>query len=296
MIKRCIILFYFSLTVFISIAQTPPFIKVKADKNKILIGEPVLLTIEAVLPADKSSVLTNLDTLDHFEFLSPPVIDSSVSEQLIKLEADYRITSFDSGKWVIPAVALMSDVKIEPIQIEVVYADFNPAQDYHDIKDVLDIKPSEKKIPWWWIAGTGLVMLIIGWLFYHARKRKKSFVPQKAIAIADPYKDALTQLAALKAKQLSGREFHTELSNIFRLYVFRKKGILSLQKTTDDLILQLKSLYIEPAIFEKMAQALRVGDFVKFARYQSTKEDDTISFENISATINAIQRTAETSV
>lgn len=296
MIQRVIISFGFLLTVFISTAQTMPFIKATADKNRILIGEPVLLTIEAVLPAGKSSAVVNLDTLDHFELLSPPVIDSSVSDQIVKLKADYRITSFDSGKWVIPAAALLSDIKIEPVEIEVVFAEFNPAQDYHDIKDVLDIKPSKKKIPWWWIAGTGLVMLIIGLLFYYGRKRKESFVPQNIISIADPYKDALAHLAALKTKQLSGKEFHTELSAIFRLYVYRKKGILSLQKTTDDLILQLKNLQLQPAIFEKMAQALRLGDFVKFAKYQPTNEDDIMSFESISATINSIQQNTETDV
>ena len=76
------------------------------------------------------------------------------------------------------------------------------------------------------------------------------------------------------------------------MYVARKKGISSLQKTTDDLVVQLKELDLEKNSFEKLSKALRLSDFVKFAKYQPAPDDDRIAWETIRESIISIEKSA----
>jgi hypothetical protein len=66
---------------------------------------------------------------------------------------------------------------------------------------------------------------------------------------------------------------------------------LSLQKTTDDLVIQLKSLNLSKEQFDKLSQSLRLSDFVKFAKYIPGKEDDSNSFNEIRNAIITIEKT-----
>ncbi len=77
----------------------------------------------------------------------------------------------------------------------------------------------------------------------------------------------MKQLEQLQRDKPETKLYYSKLTDIFRLYIFQKKGILSLQKTTDDLVIQLKSLNLNKEQFDKLSQSLRLSDFVKFAKY-----------------------------
>ena len=261
-------------------------IRASVDKNKILIGEPLLLTVEASFPGSFKTSFFDIDTFPHFEFLKPVQIDSFSEASSKGIKAIYTLTSFDSGHWVIPAIALNSKVKSDTIPVDVVFSDFNPEQNYHDIKDIIEIKPKEEK-DWLWyaIAATAVVLVLI---YFLARKKKQ---PQKTPAPAlNAYEDAMKQLALLQKEKLPGKEYHTKLVDIFRLYVLRKKNVLSLQKTTDDLVRQLKTILKENEIYNHLQQSLQLSDFVKFAKYTPTAEDDNAAFSTIKKTIQYIEQ------
>src|SRR5688572_19799688 len=105
--KAFLIYISFLFSAFTTIAQD---ISVKAtiDKNRILIGEPIQLELEAIVPAGASVKWFVTDTIPHFEFIGKNKIDSSkpgiYKQTLI-------ITSFDSGRVVIPALSLEYDGK-----------------------------------------------------------------------------------------------------------------------------------------------------------------------------------------
>jgi hypothetical protein len=63
----------------------------------------------------------------------------------------------------------------------------------------------------------------------------------------------------------------------------------SLQETTDDLVLQLNSLQLTVDDLNLLAQALRMSDLVKFAKYTTSAEDDRKAFEDIRNTIIRIE-------
>ena len=279
--------FFFLFSGLVSNAQGGATIKATVNKNKILIGEPVQLTIEVYLSPESVKKSITIDSIDHFEMLQKPVIDSMDTKGSLYLRYTYKITSFDSGHWLIPSFVLSPAVKTDTIPVDVLFSEFDPNQDYHDIKDIIEIAPPKKK-PWWWIIAGGILLLSTV-AYYLLRKKKIVPVPVAAVVV-DPYREAIKQLELLQKEKPAFKIFHTRLIDILRLYVFRKKGILSLQKTTADLVLQLGELNINKEQFDKLSQALRLSDFVKFAKYSSSEEDDKFVFNIILDTIKLIEQ------
>ncbi len=283
---RIILSFFLFIVADNVVAQGGDEIKATVNKNRILIGEPLELTVEVDLHPTSGLRLIQIDSITHFELLEKPVLDSSSYNESIRFKAVYKITSFDSGHWIIPSFVLSPGVMTDSIPIDVVFSEFDPNQDYHDIKDIIEVKSSKKKQWWLYAVGGGLILLLV--LIYFLRKKKPLPAPQIVTKI-NPYEEAMKELGLLQQSKPGAKEFHSRLTGIFRLYIYQKKGILSLQKTTDDLVLQLKSLNISKEQFDKLAQSLRLSDFVKFAKYNSTGEDDSNCFNTISETINQIE-------
>jgi hypothetical protein len=277
--------FFFVQIVF---AQGESTIKASVDKNKILIGEPIQLTIEAYISPKSANNFVLIDSIEHFELLEKPVIDSTNKEGGLTIKGIYTMTSFDSGHWVIPSFILSKNVKTDTIPIDVIFSDFDPNQEYHDIKDILEVKPPKKKTEWWWYAVGAALLLGLVWL-YLQQKRKPEPVAAPQVVI-NPYEEAMKQLEQLKKDRPAAKLYYSKLTDIFRLYIFRKKGILSLQKTTDDLVVQLKSLNLNKEQFDKVSQSLRLSDFVKFAKYIPSSDDTKISFEEIKNAIVIIEK------
>ena len=264
-------------------------IKASVDKNKILIGEQIQLTIEGYLSPESVKKFISIDSIKHFEFVEKPIIDTIDKNGGWNIKAVYKITSFDSGHWVIPSFALSpGGIKTDTIPIDVVFSDFDPTQDYHDIKDILEVKPLKNKTKCWWYTVGGVLLLAL-LLLYLSRKKKPISVSAPKAAI-NPYEEAMKQLEQLQRENPEAKQFHSRLTDIFRLYIFRKKGILSLQKTTDDMVLQLRNLDLDNEQFDKLAQSLRLSDFVKFAKYIPTSEDDKICFEEIKKSIIILEK------
>ena len=166
---RSIFYFLFLFAVQIGYAQGGATVKATVDKNKILIGEPIKLTIEAHLSPGSANSFIQIDTIDHFEFLDKPVIDSTNKDGGI-IKGTYMITSFDSGHWVIPSFVFSRNthqqvIKTDSIPIDVVFSDFDPNQDYHDIKDIIEVAPEKKKQRWWLIAAGALLLAALAIYF-----------------------------------------------------------------------------------------------------------------------------------
>lgn len=271
----------------LSLRAQSPSIAVTVNKDRILIGEPLVLTIEVQRVTGSLLPVLRIDSIPHFEFSGPPVIDSSRQDAGWRGKAVYTLTSFDSGQWMIPAISIAAGIRSEPVGVSVVFSDFDPQQDYHDIKDILDLPAAMKRSNrWWYIAGAVLIAGLLGW--YWLRKRKPAPLPVTAPSVT-PYEEALQQLTSLEKEGPDRMEYHNRLTAIFRLYIYRKKGLHSLQRTTGELVLQLQQLNLEKNILYRLTQALRLSDFVKFARFQSGTADDAEALTAVREAIRAIE-------
>lgn len=285
--QRTIFFLFFMLAATTVIAQSATVIKASVDKSSILIGEPLQLTIEVQIAANEPIRFVSIDTIEHFEFLEKPRIDTADTDNGTTLKGIYKITSFDSGRWVIPSFNISGATKTDTIPVDVIFSDFNPAQEYHDIKDIIEVTPEQEK-EWWWYATGGVLILLL--MLYLLRKRKPKPIVTVPAVIINPYEEAINNLRELSGDYADIKRYHSMLADIFRLYIFRKKGILSLQKTTDDLVLQLKNLGISKVQYDQLAQSLRLGDFVKFAKYVPAEEDSRHAFETVKKSIDEIER------
>lgn len=277
----------FSTWSLLSGAQSNSSVSVLVEKNRILLGEPFVMTIEARFPEKAGITFLMPDTIAHFEILEPPVIDSVREGETVSLNGKYKLTSFDSGHWVIPSMVLSGNVKSDTIGIDVIFSEFNPEQPYHDIKDILEPQAAAKKQWWWYIAAAALLLAIV--IFYLLRKKKALPVRNQESKI-DPYHYAMNRLMELQRSAADSKQYHSKLTDIFRLYIFQRKGILSLQKTTDDLVHQLKNIGLPVEDFEKLTQVLRLNDFVKFAKYNPSGEDSDVCFNTILQSIKLIEQ------
>lgn len=241
-ISRSLFLFFTILVAQPGWSQSDYRLKVAVDKNRILIGEVFTLTVDVKVPAGKISLYQPIDTIPHFEFAEPPLIDTIDNNTSITIRGVYKLTSFDSGHWVIPSYKL-NVIKTDTIPVDVVFSDFDPSQDYHDIKDIIEVKAAKKKQWWWYVAG-GL-LLVLALLFYFLRRKKQPVVVAQPIIKTNPFEEAMNALDKLRAPGMEAKQFHSALTSIFRVYIYKRKGILSLQKTTDDLVLQLRDLNLD---------------------------------------------------
>jgi hypothetical protein len=274
----------------VMVAEAQTTVKATVDKNKILIGEHIRLTLQADIPENELIRFFAIDTLPHFEIIDRQKTDTSNTSKGTFLKQNIIITSFDSGHWVIPALTLGGKIITDSIPVDVSFSDFDPAKDYHDIKDIIEVKPKKEQKDWWlWYATGGGSLLLILLLVYLLRRKRKPVIAAPVPEI-NPYEEAMKQLEKIQTEKLEQKQYYSKLVDIFRLYVFRKKGIHSLQKTTDDLVVQLKSISISKELFEKLSQGLRLTDFVKFAKYIPGAEDDRNIYDTIKKTITEIEQ------
>ena len=270
------------------VAQNKTIVKATIDRSQILIGEPIQLVLEADIPENEVIRFFQPDSIPHFEFLDIQKIDTSNTGKGTILSQIFQITSFDSGHWVIPSFILGDSIVTDTIPVDVGFSSFNREQPYHDTKEIIEVNPTEEKqkIKWWYIvAGAALLLLLLIMLL---RKKKKPVV-QSVVQPRDPFKEAMDKLEKLQRDKPEAKQYYSRLVDIFREYILAKKGIHSLQATTDDFVKQLKSLTLPKQQFDDLSQSLRLSDFVKFAKYIPSAEDDKNVFDTIKKTITSFE-------
>jgi hypothetical protein len=273
------------------LAQDKTTVSVTADRTNILIGEPIHLILKADIPQNQPIRFFQYDSLPHFEFLRKDKIDTTNTSNGTILSQSLQITSFDSGHWVIPAFVWYENIATDSLSIDVGFTPFDTTQPYHDIKDVIGVNPApeKKKTEWWFYAIGGAIVLLT--LVYFLTQKKKKPVPKSVEVAPDAYKIAVEELAKLQQAKPEAKQYYSRLVDVFRNYVFAKKGIHSRQQTTDDLVVQLRSIEMSKDMFEKLSQSLRLSDFVKFAKYIPTQTDDQDSFDIVKRSIDHIEQT-----
>ena len=263
-------------------------ISATVDRDKILIGEQielkVLITDIDKANADVSHWFDLPDSFNHMEIVKRFPIDTISAEGSINYSQKIIITSFDSGVWQIPAITVSFAEKLSinamPITISVLPIDVSNLKDYHDFKEIIEVKP---ETDWLFIGSiTAAVIVLVIIIFLVIRYFNKRKLRPKSVSKIFSIKDVLHQLDALQAKGLVEKKqyklFYTELINICRNYSDHQLNNYSADKTTDEYMLMLKSrIGNEPTLIH-FFQLLRLADAVKFAKFipPNNESDDAI--------------------
>lgn len=260
-------------------AQSPD-VKTSVDKTDILIGEQIKYKVSATFPAGIFKVNWFLppDSVAHFEIVDKSKIDTTTENSNTTLEQTITITSFDSGRWNIPAFRINFDpvkddttlnLYTDSIPVNVGYAAADSTNQLRDIKPIMEV--TVKSYLWYYIGGGILLLLIIAFILWrYFKNRKKEPAPISASKLT-PYDEALQNLDKLKQLNLQNpediKQYHAKLSTIFKWYISRRQRVSIMNKTTGDVLIQLTENNLPKEIITNAATALRCGDAVKFAKY-----------------------------
>ena len=269
-------------------------IRSSVDRNNILIGEPITVTLDAYFPLGVNINWRLPDSIPHFDYLERGKPDTVESIDGKKISQVLTITSFDSGKWELPPFLI--SVNNQPyysdsLMIDVAFASFDPAADYRDIKDIFDVAATNmSSIPW--IVGIATVLCIGITIYLLWRKNKKVVVVKQPVPLLGPYDEAMQALDTLiiNGWPANGdvKNYYTRLNEILRKFIFRKLNISTLEKTNEELLQELRGLDIPAASYSGIVTALRMTDFVKFAKYQPQTEDNKNNFTIIQSAIRIV--------
>ncbi len=106
------------------------------------------------------------------------------------------------------------------------------------------------------------------------------------------YDEALAALAALQKMPLTDagqiKLYYTSLNDILRRFVQRKFRYASMERTNEELILQLSREEMPRDSFTRLATALRMSDFVKFAKYVPDLAENEKNLEVIRSSVRLL--------
>lgn len=277
-------------------AQSQVLVKARVDKESILIGETLRISVEARLPMGETLAWKIPDSLAHFEWVEkgkPETTDAVDGKKIVQVLA---VTSYDSGYWVIPPIKISVKGKsyaTDTVGVRVVYIPQNPTDDYRDIKPIVEVEASNK-LDKKWIILIAMTVLVIVAIIILLRKKKSPQQNTAPVSKLSPYEEAIRTLESLRKKlpdeALQMKPFYTNLNDVLRKYLSGSRQWPSAQKTNEEMIHYLRNSGLSQESILPLFQTLRMADFVKFARYLPGKEDHLKNIEEIEKAITTLNR------
>ncbi len=254
------------------LAQT---VEVSLNRNSILIGEQISFGLKVKLPSSGLKANFSIpDSITHFDIIRKEEVKAVKGESA--LEQVITFTSFDSGDWYFPSIPVLitdgarkATLYSDSVLIKVGYAPADSSGQLRDIKQVMDVHIPDYTI--YYIIGAIVLLIIIGYLLYrYFKNRKKRPVPLFKSSLSS-FEEAMTALNELEKGNFLDKhrekEYHTQLADIFKRYYSRNTQKNLLNKTTGDILIELKENHIEIEQIAGIAEGLRYTDAVKFAKF-----------------------------
>jgi hypothetical protein len=284
----------------VSFSQQPT-VQTFIDKNDILIGEQIQYKVKASFPTGVFNVhwLSLPDSIDHFEVVDKSKIDSSFDNNKTVLQQTITLTSFDSGRWNTPALAIgfvpvNNDSTLslfsDSIPINVGYAAPDSTNQLRDIKPIVEV--TIKSYFWYYVGGGLLALFVAGYFLWRYFKNRKKDPDIQFKSRLTAYDEAMQELEKLKKFNLQNpeelRQYHSSLAQIFKWYISRRQKVSILNKTTGDVLVLLSNSNLSANITSSAATVLRCGDAVKFAKYLPEAAESEACLNEIKKVIGAI--------
>lgn len=230
------------------------------------------------------------DTVEISAASSPDTVE--VGSNRIQINYDMLIQVFDSGYYKIPGIPYVSNgdtvwtkehyLKITPVKVtaEDKISPMTSCQEPEG-KSIFDILP-DWLYYWWWLYLLIIALIVIACLVIKKYRKTGSILPQKPET--PPHIVALDRLNRLKARHLweSGheREYYTLLTDILRIYLYKRFGIKAMEMTSKEIMETLAEDKNLISGEQMMKQILDVADFVKFAKVRPLPDDNVKAFDN----------------
>lgn len=280
----------------------------RIDTTYMLIGDQQHFTMRVKTDAGARVLFPRLkDTIvSGVEVISGPVRDSAKQKDGRWLfEEKYVITSFDTGVYVIPEMAITVErenynnvLRTEPLSF-VVNTLAIDKQDKYDIVMPYDAPWSFAEILpilLYVLGGLILIAVIIA-LIIRYRSRQPLFVSRKEEV--PPYVLAIRALDEIKDKKLwqtgKEKEYYTHLTDTVREYIDAELQIPAMEQTSGETLEALTDCRkVASADYSRLTELLQTADFVKFAKYTPLQDENAryldVAYDFVNHTHQKVQQ------
>lgn len=278
---------------FVANANAQVSVEVRMDTSMLWIGDQTKVHLRATFPENAMVGMPVFsDTIiDKLEILNISDIDTTFRDNMYTISQEYLVTSFDSGWYAIPpldfVVGLKAENRIDTLQSAPVYfgvltmpLDTTNRDAITDIKAPIDAPVTFREV--FPFVGIGLGVIVLALLIYvlYMKFAKKQPVFIKKEKPKEPaHIIAFRNLDALKDEKLWQKglvkEYYSRLTEVIRVYIEDRWGILAMESTTDEILRDLKPVDdIDKALKNLLHETLVNADFVKFAKAQPLADEN----------------------
>ena len=269
----------------VRIPDSTRFLKSELSRDTILIGDQIIWSMSAHTEEGSRflfAVELTKEITKGVELLEAKIdtVRNRKSKEWL-MRGNLRITSFDSGSYVLPPMPFylvrpngdidtlwFAGPTLEVTTIPIDTATYKP----FDIKKQISYPLTAKEIfPW---AALFFLLLLLAYILYryirHRRENRPLFGKPKPKEPA--YLTAFRQLEEIKAQKLwqNGKVklFYTAVTDVLRIYVSERFGIQAMEQTSTELMDALKQEQLDKALLKELNTMLDTADLVKFAKYE----------------------------
>lgn len=270
------------------------------DSTEIMIGDQANLHIEAIGSSEDHVAWPQYDRPigGILEVVERSKVDTTVEKDgRVRLSQDLTITSFqDTLLYIEPLPIIVNGDTlytnalslnvIQPFELD----SMNATEAITDIKDIY-----RAPIWWWGILRWVLLALVIiglaigGYYLYLWYKKNHSAgevtIEPELLRPCDEV--ALEKLEQIRIEKLwqqgQIKEYHTQLTDVLREYISRRYDVSSQEKTSDETLAGMEPILKandQRDLYEGLKKTLRLADLVKFAKWQTTPEENETALRN----------------
>lgn len=264
------------------------------DTNQIVLGKTAVLKYSVKKKNNETVLLPRLtDTIyDGIEIVGDVHVDSVIlNDKQELLEQSMHITSFETGKRFIPSQPFVligpygpDTILSNPAYINVVGVAIDSSGAIREIADVAWVMPTFKEVLPFILSFLGLVIIVLLFVFFLRRRNKPEEELKPAKKIEPPHIIALRDLDKLKAQKLwqhnQVKEYYTILTQVIRTYIENQFGVLALEETTREILLDIKKQGLNDKInMQQLEELLNLADLIKFAKGEAQPDENIEQLE-----------------
>jgi hypothetical protein len=267
------------------------------DKSEVQVGEDLTLTLVLRHPPEGRYIAPPDTAFTPFDVIGKSEEEVSPVETHLQVHlAAYRLP----GDVEIPALQIqyrnqgeIASLTTDPIPIEIATSLTPEVTEIHDIKEPVDLTvPRDFRLLWWLLLA--LAAAILAYLIYRKLRKEPEGVKAPVwippLPPADVEAEAALQRLAEKDLIRKGelKAFYTELSEVMKRYAGRRFEVPYLERTTSEVLSDLKPRKLLPGAVSELRAILEVSDLVKFAKVMPEAAQAEASF---ALALSWIQRT-----
>jgi hypothetical protein len=257
------------------------------DSTKALMGDQLTLSLK-VDQAASSHILFPVfgDTLTGgIEILRKSAIDTSrTPDGKTSLRQDLLITVFDTGDFEIPPIPFIvqNGNNFDTLHTVPVAFTIMPMQadsTIRDIKGNMKAPVTAAELLPWIIAL--VILAALGYLVWRLIRNRQKRGPHTVLdRPADPPDvTALRLLEQMREEKpwlhMPVKSYYISLTEVLRVYIHGRFGVLALEQTTDEILVSLKGAGCDAGAMNRLKSVLRLSDLVKFAKVVPDEIENT---------------------